>query len=379
MKNEYRVVVIGGGIIGCSVAYHLAKFGETDVAVFEKDFISSGSTGRCAGGIRQQWSSPHNVILAMRSVSLFEKLSGETATDIEYKQGGYLVLSYSEDEAREFEKNVRMQRELGLDVEILTPKQIKERYPYLNTEGVKLATFCQKDGHANPHLANFAYARAARKMGVHLFTHTKVVGIEFHRSSFIIHTNRGTVKTRFVVNAAGSYSRDVGKMVNIDLPTESYRHQIMVTEAVRNFLDPMVISFSGNFYIRQSKHGQFIMGQGDADEKPGINYDVTFKFEKDMVKKMMNIFPPFGNLRIIRHWSGHYNMSPDAQPIIGQSSAVPGFYYAVGFSGHGFMLAPAVGEAIAQMMLHGKSIHVDISELDVDRFKKGVLREKNVV
>jgi sarcosine oxidase subunit beta len=141
----------------------------------------------------------------------------------------------------------------------------------------------------------------------------------------------------------------------------------------------MVISFSGNFYIRQSKHGQFIMGQGDADEKPGINYDVTFKFEKDMVKKMMNVFPPFGNLRIIRHWSGHYNMSPDAQPIIGQSSAVPGFYYAVGFSGHGFMLAPAVGEAIAQMMLHGKSIHVDISELDVDRFKKGVLREKNVV
>ncbi len=379
MKNEYRVAIIGGGIVGCSVAYHLAKFGESDVVVFEKDYLSSGSTGRCAGGIRQQWSSPHNVILAMRSVSLFEKLSRETDIDIEYKQGGYLVLSYDDQEAVQFEKNVQMQRELGLDVQIFTPRQIKERFPYVNVHEVRLATFCQTDGHANPHLANFAYARAARKLGVDILTHTEVVAVEVLHSGFKLFTNKGAVRSQILINAAGPYSREVAKMVGMDLPTESYRHQIMVTEAVKNFFDPMAISFSGNFYMRQTKHGHFIMGQGDIDEKPGLNNNVTYKFEKEMARKMSKIFPFLSKLRIVRHWSGHYNMSPDAQPIIGESPKIEGFYYAVGFSGHGFMLAPAVGEAIAQLILLGKTIEVDISELNINRFEKGIVREKNVV
>lgn len=379
MKNEYKIAIIGGGIVGCSIAYHLAKFGESDVVVFEKSYLSSGSTGRCAGGIRQQWSSPNNVLLAMRSVSLFEKLSQETGVDIEYKQGGYLVLSYDDQEAVQFEKNVEMQRELGLDVQIFTPKQVKERYPYIDVEGVRLATFCQKDGHANPHLANFAYAKAARKLGVDILTHTEVITVEVLKNGFELFTNKSIVRSQILINAAGPYSREVGKMVGVDLPTESYRHQIMVTEAVKNFFDPMAISFSGNFYMRQTKHGQFIMGQGDIDEKPGINNDVTYKFEKEMAKKMSKVFPFLSKLRIVRHWSGHYNMSPDAQPIIGESPKVPNFYYAVGFSGHGFMLAPAVGEALAQMILYGKTLHVDMSELNLDRFEKGVVREKNVV
>lgn len=379
MKNEYKVAIIGGGIVGCSIAYHLAKFGENDVVVFEKDYLSSGSTGRCAGGIRQQWSSPHNVLLAMRSVSLFEKLSQETGVDIEYKQGGYLVLSYDDQEAAQFEKNVQMQRELGLDVEILTPKDVKQRYPYIDVSGVKMATFCQKDGHANPHLANFAYARAAQKLGVHIMTHTQVMAVEVLPNGFEIFTNRGKIGAKILINAAGPHSREIGNMVGVDLPTESYRHQIMVTEAVKNFFNPMAISFSGNFYMRQTKHGQFIMGQGDPDEKPGINNNVTYRFEREMAEKMCAIFPFLSKLRIVRHWSGHYNMSPDAQPIIGESTSVPNFYYAIGFSGHGFMLAPAVGEALAQMIIYGRTLHVDITELNLDRFEKGVVREKNVV
>jgi len=379
MKSEYRVAIVGGGIIGCSIAYHLAKFGEKDVVLFEANYLSSGSTGRCAGGIRQQWSSVNNVLLAMRSVELFERMSQETSMDIEYKQGGYLVLSYDEKEAAEFEKNVQMQKELGLDVQILSPNQVEERYPYLKVDGVKLATFCQTDGHANPHLANFAYAKAAQRLGVELFTHTKVVAVEALGDHFEVLTSRGTVRCQVLVNAAGAHSKEIGKMVGVDLPTESYRHQILVTEAVKNFFDPMAISFSGNFYMRQTKHGHFIMGQGDPDEKPQINYNVTYRFEKDMAKKMTKIFPFLGRLRIVRHWSGHYNMSPDAQPIIGEAPNLPNFYYAVGFSGHGFMLAPAVGEAIAQMIIHGKTLNVDISELNLQRFEKGIVRERNVV
>ncbi|MCS7174427.1 NAD(P)/FAD-dependent oxidoreductase [Pseudothermotoga sp.] len=379
MKNEFKVAIIGAGIVGSSIAYHLAKFGESDVVVFEKGYISSGSTGRCAGGIRQQWSSPNNVLLAMRSVKLFEKMSEETGVDIEYKQGGYLVLSYDENEAKQFEENVKMQRTLGLNVELLSPQQVKRRFEYVNVNGVLLATFCQTDGHANPHLANFAYARSARKLGVTILTHTAVLGIEVGTSWFILHTDRGKFKAKIVVNAAGDYSGQVAAMVGLNLPVESYRHQILVTEPVKNFVDPMLISFSGNFYVRQTKHGQFIMGQGDKDERAGLNYNVTFKFEKDLALKMCRLLPFMRKLRIVRHWSGHYNMSPDAQPILGESLQLTNFYYAVGFSGHGFMLAPAVGEALAEKILFGRTKHVDISSLNVDRFEKLTVKEMNVV
>lgn len=379
MKNEFRIAIIGAGIVGSSIAYHLAKFGENDVAVFEKSYISSGSTGRCAGGIRQQWSSPNNVLLAMRSVKLFERLSEETGMDIEYKQGGYLVLSYDESEAKQFEENVKMQRSLGLNVELLSPQQVKKRFEYVNVDEVLLATFCQTDGHANPHLANFAYAYSARRLGVTIFTHTPVLGVEVGASWFTLHTDRGKFKARVLVNAAGEYSGYVASMVGLNFPVETYRHQILVTESVKNFVDPMIISFSGNFYVRQTKHGQFIMGQGDKDEKPGLNYNVTFKFEKDLAMKMCHLLPFMRKLRVVRHWSGHYNMSPDAQPIIGESPQLPNFYYAVGFSGHGFMLAPAVGEALAEKILFGSTKHVDISDLNVDRFERFTVREMNVV
>lgn len=379
MKNEFRIAIIGAGIVGSSIAYHLAKFGENDVVVFEKSYISSGSTGRCAGGIRQQWSSPNNVLLAMRSVKLFERLSEETGVDIEYKQGGYLVLSYDESEAKQFEENVKMQRSLGLNVELLSPQQVKKRFKYVNVDKVLLATFCQTDGHANPHLANFAYARSARRLGVTILTHTTVLGVEVGTSCFTLHTDKGKFKARVLVNAAGDYSGYVASMVGLKLPVETYRHQILVTESVKNFVDPMIISFSGNFYVRQTKHGQFIMGQGDKDEKPGLNYNVTFRFEKDLAMKMCRLLPFMRKLRVVRHWSGHYNMSPDAQPIIGESPQLPNFYYAVGFSGHGFMLAPAVGEALAEKILFGSTKHVDISDLNVDRFERLTIKEMNVV
>ncbi len=379
--KTYKICIIGGGIVGSSIAYHLAKFGEKNVAVFEKNYISSGATGRCGGGIRQQWSARMNVRLAMRSVKLFERFKEDTGFDIEYKQGGYLLMAYSDDEAARFEKNVKMQKEEGLEVEILSPKMVKERYPYINTEGIVLATFGPTDGHANPHLANFGYIFAAKRMGVDVYTHTEVEDIDVVNKKVVgIKTTAGYFKCETVVNAAGGWSKEVGKMVGIEFPTTSYRHQVFVTEPLEDFFPFMAISFDGNFYMRQTKHGQFIMGMGDPNEKPGVNRDVSFHFEKEMAKKMVKIFPFLENTRIIRHWAGCYNMSPDAQPIIGCSKDVDGFCYAIGFSGHGFMLAPAVGEAIAQKILFGRSEEVEIDYLDMDRFKgKKFEVEGNVV
>jgi len=376
-----KVIIIGAGMVGASIAFHLTRLGEKDVFIFEKNYVSSGSTGRCAGGIRQQWSTRNNVRLAMRSVEWFKRMKEDTGLDVEYKQGGYLILSFDEKEAEEFAKNVKMQKEEGLEVEVLTPKQVKRRFPYVNVEGVKLATFCPTDGHANPHLANFAYMRRSVENGARLFTKTEVKEIDVSNGTVRgVWTSAGYIECEVVINAAGPWSKNVGEMVGIDLPTESYRHQILVTEPLEHIMDPMIISFSGNFYIRQTRHGSFLMGQGDKDEKPGINRKVTARFLLEMVNKMSRRFPFLKNLRVIRQWCGEYNMSPDAQPIVGLSENVSGYFYAVGFSGHGFMVAPAVGEALAEWIVFGKPKNVDVSQLSLERFKgKEFLKERSVV
>jgi len=286
VRAEASVVIIGGGIIGTAIAFYLCKKGMKDVVLVEKSYLSSGSTGRCGGGIRQQWSERMNVRLAMRSVKLFERFEEEIGMDIEYYQGGYLLLAYTDEE-----------------VELL-----------------KLATFCPTDGHANPHLATMAYAKAAEKMGAMILTHTEVTDIDVQSGQIKgVLTTKGYIKTSVVVNAAGGFSREVGLMAGVELPTESYRHQIFVTEPLEHILDPLVISFVNNFYIRQTKSGNFIMGQGDKDEPPSHKHDPSWKFLTEMTEKMPHFFPFLKEVRVLRHWAGLYNMSPDAQPIIDKS------------------------------------------------------------
>jgi len=380
VKNRYRVVIIGGGVIGTATAFYLAKSGIRNVAVLEKDYLSSGSTGRCGGGIRQQWSERMNVRLAMRSVDHFKRFESEVGFDIEYFQGGYLLLAYTEEEVSLFEKNTKMQQEEGLNVVLLSREETAKIFPFINLTNVEAAAYCPSDGHANPHLTTFAYAWAAKRMGVDILTHTSVKRIltENGRITGVL-TDRGEIEAEVVVNAAGGYSHEVGRMAGIDLPTESYRHQIFVTEPLEHFMDPLVISFEKNFYIRQTKSGNFIMGQGDRTELPGHDITPTWRFLREMTGKMPVFFPFLSDMRILRHWAGLYNMSPDALPIIDRSCEIENFYCAIGFSGHGFMLAPAVGEAVAEWIVYGEPRSVDISNLSLNRFKQGFTREKNVV
>ncbi|WP_367361919.1 NAD(P)/FAD-dependent oxidoreductase [Mesotoga sp.] len=380
VKSRYKVVVIGGGVIGTAVAFYLAKNGVSDVVVLEKDYLSSGSTGRCGGGIRQQWSERMNVRLAMRSVEHFKRFESEVGFDIEYFQGGYLLLAYTEDEVLLFERNIKMQQEENLDVELLSKNEASSRFSFIDMSGVRAAAYCSSDGHANPHLTTFAYARAAERMGVEVLTHTSAEKIITEDGRIVaVQTSKGKIETEVVVNAAGGYSHEVGAMAGVELPTESYRHQIFVTEPLEHIMDPLVISFENNFYIRQTKAGNFIMGQGDKDELPGHNVTPTWKFLREMTEKMPKFFPFLRDVRVLRHWAGLYNMSPDAQPIIDRAVDIDNFYYAIGFSGHGFMLAPAVGEAVAEWIVHGEPRSVDISNLSLNRFQEGFTIEKNVV
>ncbi|MGF7057090.1 NAD(P)/FAD-dependent oxidoreductase [Brassicibacter mesophilus] len=372
MIKSADVVIIGGGISGCSIAYNLAKKGVKSIVVLEKKYLASGSTGRCGAGVRQQWGTEMNCKLAMESIRFFETANEELEYDgdIEFKQGGYLIVASTKKEDEQFQKNVELQKKLGMEVEYMAPQDATQIVPYLNTEKLTSATFCPKDGHLNPFLTTDAYAKAARKLGVHIYTYTEVVGIKTQNGKITaVMTNKGEIATRIVVNAAGGYSKVIGEMVNVDIPVFSERHQILVTEPVEPMQGPMVMSFSLNIYCQQSPHGSFIMGRGDENEPRDLRITSSWHFLDEMAKSITDLLPPIGKLRVIRQWAGLYNITPDRQPILGAVSDLDGFYLAVGFSGHGFMFGPMTGLLLSEQIL-GEKPTIDISKLSIDRFEK---------
>ncbi|WP_202708712.1 NAD(P)/FAD-dependent oxidoreductase [Sporosalibacterium faouarense] len=375
MIKSAEVVIIGGGITGCSIAYNLAKKGVKDVVVIEKDYLASGATGRCGAGVRQQWGTEMNCKLAMESIKFYETANEvlEYEGDIEFKQGGYLIVASTEKEHQQFKKNVKLQKSLGIEVNQITPEEATKIVPYLNTENIISATFCPKDGHLNPFTTTDAYAKAAKRLGVKFYTNTEVTGIKTDNTKITgVITNKGEIATSKVVNAAGGFSKEIGDMVGIDLPVYSERHQILVTEPVEPTQGPMVMSFSLNIYCQQTPVGAFIMGRGDANEPRDLRRTSSWQFLDEMSKTVTELLPALGGLRVIRQWAGLYNITPDKQPILGSVKELDGFYLAIGFSGHGFMLAPMTGLLLAEQIL-GEKTSIDISMLDKDRFERGEL------
>lgn len=381
MKNKASVVVIGGGVVGCSIAYNLASQGISDVVLVEKSFLASGSTGRCGAGVRQQWGTKMNCLLAQKSMEILENMNDilHTKRDIELKQKGYLLLAYTEKEMNQFKKNVELQNSLGIASKIITPAQAREIVPYLNTEKLLGGAFYEKDGHANPFLVTNAYAQAAISLGAEVNTYTDVVSIKRNGSKIEgVQTNKGFISTDTVIDAAGGYSAEIGKMAGVDIPVYPQRHQILVTDPVDEVLGPMVMSFSYNIYCQQSPQGSFIMGYGDPNEPKDYNINSSWRFLEEMAEKAVWLLPPLKNLRVVRQWSGLYTMTEDRQPLICKADEAENFYMACGFSGHGFMIAPMVGKLISEMVL-GKKLSIDI-ELNYKRFEKGeLLFEPSVV
>lgn len=375
MKSFADAVVIGGGINGVSIAYNLAKRGMKNVVLLEKRFLASGSTGRCGAGVRCQWGTKMNCLLSKASIEFYENINEELdyEGDCEFKQGGYLLLATTEKEVMQFKKNVELQNSLGIDSKFITTGEAKKIVPYLNLDGIIAATFCEKDGHANPFMVVDAFAKAARRLGVEINTFTEVTGIKTENGRVVgVETTKGDIKTERVINAAGGYSQLVSKMAGIKIPNYSERHQILVTEPVNPILGPMVMSFSLNIYIQQTPHGSFIMGYGDPDEPHSYTIDSSWDFLETMAKKTIKLLPPLGELRIVRQWAGLYNMTPDRQPILGGHPDLEGYYMAVGFSGHGFMLGPITGILMSAYIL-GEKTSIDISKLDAARFDRGEL------
>jgi len=379
MKSKAEVVIIGGGVTGCGIAYNLAKKGLTDVVLVEKNYLASGATGRCGGGIRQQFTTEWNIKLAMESVKKFEKMNEELGIDIEYEQGGYLIIAVEENEVKEFKKNVKLQNKLGLDSKFISPSEAKEIVPYLNEEDILGATFCQSDGHAYPFRVVEGYAKRAEEMGVEINRFTEVKSIKKENGEIkSVMTNRGEIKTNIVVNAAGGYSREIGKMVGVKMPNKPFRHEILATERYKHILDPMIISFKYGIYFSQQRHGEIVGGIGDPDEPSSYNIKSSLKFVERFTSVLGKILPAFKNLNIVRQWAGFYDVTPDAQPILGYTEGVDTLIQANGYSGHGFMVAPKVTELIAELIVDGKT-SLPIDELNLKRFEGETVGEAYVV
>lgn len=375
MKRNADIVIIGAGISGCATAYSLAARGVKNIVVLERRYICAGSTGACGAGVRMQWGTEMNCLLAKESIEFYERANEilEYDGDVEFKQKGYLLISDSEKELLQFEKNVAVQNRCGIPSRMVSLAEAETIVPHLNTGVLKGAAFCEKDGFLNPFLTTDAFYRAAKRLGVEFYTQAEATGLRVENGRVkAVCTADGEIETNLVVNAAGGRSKLVAEMAGEELPVYSERHQILVTEPVEPMQGPMVMSFGLNLYVQQSPHGSFIMGRGDENEPRDLRVTSSWHFLEEMAKTVVTILPPVGRLRVIRQWAGLYNMSPDRQPIYDKSEAVEGLYTACGFSGHGFMFGPITGRVMADMILN-EHTGLDVSCLSLKRFKTGEL------
>ncbi len=375
MKTK-DVVIIGGGITGLSTAYYLAKAGVKNITVLEKRYLGSGSTGRCGTGIRQQFTTREHIILMRESVKLWLEWENKLPYPIHFRQGGYLWLLSSQSELAQYKNYVRLQNLLGVDSRIITPEEVKEIVPNIDTSNIVGASWCPSDGNAYPFDTIFALSIAIKSYGVEVntFEEVKYIVIEQNRIERVI-TDKEQYATHFVVDAAGFGAVKIGKMVNVSLPLTLYRHQIAVSEPVSSFLDPMVVK--GELYFTQTYRGR-IIGGTDLHEKPTDNTHSTLSFLEQYSNEILDVMPLLSSLNIMRQWAGFYVVSPDHHPILGPTS-VPGFIVGTGFSGHGFMLGPVVGKLLSSYIVHGNMFLPEANNLTIERFKKGKLIEEKAV
>jgi sarcosine oxidase, subunit beta len=382
MKPTADVVIVGGGCMGTSVAWHLTKLGITNVLLLEREAqLGTASTGRNAGGVRHQFSHDANIQLSIESIQLLEKFEAVVGHPADLHQDGYLFLLNSDASVETFRKNVELQRRHGLEVDWLDAKDAASLAPGLNVDGVIAATFCGRDGIADPNGVTMGFAKAAQAAGATIERNTEVIGIstECGRVTGVV-TNHGTVAAPVVVNAAGPYSRAVGRMAGVDVPVDPYRRHIFIAQAAANVPSTrmMVIDFESTFYFHREGAG-VLFGMGDRDEAPTFDTTVQWDFLPKVVDVAVRRLPALDDASISHAWAGLYEVTSDANPLIGPAPGAEGFFLITGFSGHGFQHSPAAGRILADLIAH-RDPRFDLSPFAPDRFARGSAPgERNVV
>ena len=377
------VTIIGGGIVGASVAYHLGLMKAGKIVLLEREsMLATGSTGRCAGGFRYQFSTEINIRLSLESVRLILSFPEELNWPVDIHRDGYLFLLSTPDEVAGFKANITLQNRLGVPSQYLNVPEIRELAPHIHLDGVLGGAYCPWDGIGDPNGMTQGYAAGARRLGVDIQTEVAATGLRMAGAKIEgIETDRGFIPCGSVVNAAGPHAREVAAWAGLDLPVFPERRHVYTTAPFHgvpaNFL--MVIDFATTFYCHRESGG-ILMGMGNPEEPKSFNLSVDPYFLEKLLEVALTRFPALSNAHVNRAWAGLYEMTPDAHPILGRSGAIENLYLANGFSGHGFQHAPIAGKLIAEEIMLGSARTVDISSLRLERFEKATPpRELNVV
>lgn len=380
LPERADVVVIGGGVVGVSAAFHLAEAG-VDVVLFERDELASGSTSRAAGGVRAQFSDPVNIQLGLRSLEAFERFAQRPGGEIDLAQHGYLFLLDDPADVVAFEQSIALQHEFGVPSRLLDVPEAARLSPYIVPDGLVGAAFSPRDGHCTPEAVVQGYAQAARRYGAVLRRHCAVTDVVVTDGRITeVRTTEGAVRTDVVVCAAGAWSAAVGDMVGVELPVRPLRRQIVVTEPVPDLPPhlPFTIDFSTSFYFHDEGPG-VLMGMPDPADEHSFEVHTDDAWLGRLAEAVERRAPRLADVGVAHRWAGLYEVSPDHNALVGEATEVGRFLYATGFSGHGFLQGPAVGEVMRDLVL-GHAPVVDVAALAVTRFANAEIRpERNVV
>jgi sarcosine oxidase, subunit beta len=393
MKTTADAVIVGGGCMGCSVAWHLAQRGITNVVLLEREpHLATGSTGKNAGGVRHQFSHPANIEMSKESIAMIARFEDIVGVPIDFHQDGYLFLLSTSANVDTFKKNVALQQKHGVDVRWVSNEEARALAPGLDLTGVKGATYCPSDGVADPNGVTMGFAKGAQQKGVEIVREVELNGIRLsaHRVAEV-RTSKGNIATPILVNAAGPWAKSIGRMLGVDVPVEPERRHIFIAsppgggswdDAPHRGRVPasklLVIDFESTFYFHR-EGGGLLFGMGDPDERPGFDITVRWDFLPKVIDVAMQRLPALADAAVSHAWAGLYEMTPDHNPIIGPSMDVDGFYTIAGFSGHGFQHAPAAGRILADQIA-GRDPKFDTTPFELDRFsRRAVAGEANVV
>ncbi|MFF0147419.1 sarcosine oxidase subunit beta [Amycolatopsis sulphurea] len=374
LPERASVVVIGGGVIGTSIAFHLAEAGVPEVVLLERGALGGGSTCRAAGGVRTQFSDELNIALGARSLEAFTRFGERPGQEIDLHQVGYLFLLSDPEQVTAFERDVALQNELGIGSRMISADEARRRSPLIDTEGVLAAAFSPDDGHCTPESVVLGYAAGARRHGAVLRTETEVLGLTCRGDRVrAVVTEHGTISADTVVCAAGAWSAAVGEMAGVELPVQPVRRQVMFTEAMPDLPPavPFTIDFATSFYFHAEGRG-LLLGMSDPEQEPGFHLAYSDEWLPRLGAAIGRRAPSLLEAGLTPGWAGLYEVTPDHNALLGRAVETSNFLYATGFSGHGFLQAPAVGEIVRDLCLEREPF-LDVRPLSVRRFEPGAL------
>jgi sarcosine oxidase subunit beta len=379
------VVIVGGGIVGSSIAYHLTANGCRNVLVIERESAQGkGSTGKSMGGVRAQFSTPVSIQMSLYSIPFYASFEERLGYPCDYRPQGYLFCATSDQQMVYLRTNYSQQVKMGLkNVRLMAGDEIRSMFPQLRADDIVGGSFCSSDGFVDPYSAMNGFMTWAADHGATLWKNTVVTG--FNQDSHgiaSVETTRGSISIRKVVNCAGPWAASVAKLAGVDLPVQPLRRMLVPSEPFDEFphTAPMIVDMSNGFHFRPEARG-FLLAWNDPEETPGFKTDFDAAFVEKILTRAADRVPCFANLPVNPKWAwaGLYEMTPDHHPILGEVPGAPGFFLANGFSGHGVMHAPATGKILSDLILTGKTDLIDASLLNLARFAEGRLIHETAI